>query len=190
MGRKPLCAGAVAILALWQSVAALGESFGNLKGYSIEATYSMDTIPGAILIGQLPPHGLFPVQRHDRIYISVRGNVFNYSDEFGGSFAKHGGQETAAGSAEENAHGRLQAWTVESSRLLQITHLNEGNVVTTFTVDPGKTTCTMSVQMYPDPNTGRVVTQFLMGATGEIRALHISSVTCMVRKGNIFAADQ
>lgn len=177
--------------AVFLMVAAGGAAFGDdLKGYSIDANYTMQTVPGAVITGDLPKHGLSPVQHHDRIYISVRGNVFDYSDLSSGTFASHGGTETDADKAKTVARQRMQAWTVESGRLLKIMHLIEGTAVETFTVNPATATCTVSFQTYPDPNTGRVVTQFLMGATGEVRAVNLTPATCTFQKGNIFASDQ
>jgi hypothetical protein len=171
--------------------AAAGAARGDdLKGYSIDATYTTQTVPGAMIAGDLPRHGLSPVQHHDRIYISVLGNVFDYSDKSSGEHAQHGGNETQLDKAKTISGDRMQAWTVESGRLLRITHLVEGTAVETFAVDAGTTACTVSFQTYPDPNTGRVVTRFLMGAIGEVRAVNLSLGTCTVRKGNIFAADQ
>lgn len=166
---------------------ALGD---DLKGYSIDATYTTQTVPGAVIVGELPRHGLSPVLHHDRIYVSVLGNVFNYSDQSSGEHAEHGAKETQLDKARTVSRDRMQAWTVESGRLLRIMHLIEGTAVETFAVDPGKSMCTVSFQTYPDPKTGRVVTQFLMGATGEVRAVNVSPATCTVRKGNIFASDQ
>jgi hypothetical protein len=182
--------GAVSLCLLFL-VAAAGVAFGDdLKGYSIEATYTTQTVPGAVIAGELPRHGLSPVQHHDRVYVSVRGNVFDYSDLSSGFFASHGGTETDADKAKTIARQRMQAWTVESGRLLKIIHLIEGTAVETFAVNPGTATCAVSFQTYPDPNTGRVVTQFLMGATGEVRAVNLTPATCTFQKGNIFASDQ
>jgi len=82
---------AAAFLLMAAAGAALGD---DLKGSSIEATYSTQTVPGAVIVGELPRHGLSAVQHHDRVYVSVLGNVFAYSDVAGGPFASHGGTET------------------------------------------------------------------------------------------------
>ncbi|HTW52378.1 MAG TPA: hypothetical protein VME45_10830, partial [Stellaceae bacterium] len=107
--------------AVFLLVTAGGAAFGDdLKGYSIDAAYSTQTVPGAVIAGELPRHGLSPVQHHDRIYISVRGNVFNYSDLSSGTFASHGGNETQLDKAKSIPRERMQAWTVEPGRLLRI----------------------------------------------------------------------
>jgi len=177
--------------AVFLLVTAGGAAFGDdLKGYSIDAAYSTQTVPGAVIAGELPRHGLSPVQHHDRIYISVRGNVFNYSDLSSGTFASHGGNETQLDKAKSIPRERMQAWTVEPGRLLRIQKGVEGIVVATFTVDPSKSLCAVAYQLQPDPTTGRTVMQVLSGATVEIRAVNISPATCTVRKGNVFASDQ
>jgi hypothetical protein len=182
--------GAVSLCLLFL-VAAAGVAFGDdLKGYSIEATYTTQTVPGAVIAGELPRHGLSPVQHHDRVYVSVRGNVFDYSDLSSGAFASHGGSETQLDKAKSISRERMQAWTVEPGRLLRVLKVVEGVVVATFTVDPGKSMCAVSYELHPDPQTGRTVMQVLNGATVEIRALNVSAATCTVRKGNIFASDQ
>jgi hypothetical protein len=182
--------GAVSLSLLFLA-AAVGTAFGDdLKGYSIEATYTTQTVPGAVIAGELPRRGLSAVQHHDRIYISVRGNVFNYSDLSSGTFASHGGNETQLDKAKSIPRERMQAWTVEPGRLLRVQKGVEGIVVATYTIDLGKSTCTVSYQLQPDPTTGRTVMQVLNGATVEIRAVNISAATCTVRKGNIFASDQ
>jgi hypothetical protein len=166
---------------------ALGD---DLKGYSIDATYNLQTVPGAVIAGELPRHGIFPVQHHERMYVSVRGNVFDYSDLSSGRFASHGGTETQLDKAKSISRERMQAWTVEPGRLLRVQKGVEGIIVATFTVDPSKSMCTVSYELHPDPKTGRTVMELLDGATAEIRAFNVSSATCTVRKGNIFASDQ
>lgn len=184
--------GATAISALaFLLIAAAGAAFGDdLKGYSIEATYTTQTVPGAAILGELPRRGLFPVRHHDRIYVSLRGNVFDYSDLSSGTFALHGGTETQLDKAKPVARERIQAWTVESGRLLRIQKNVEGIAVAAFTVDPSKSICTIAYELHPDAKTGRVVMQLLNGATAEVRAVNVTPATCTVRKGNIFASDQ
>jgi hypothetical protein len=70
---------------------ALGD---DLKGYSIDATYTIVVVPGLVVAGDMPRHGLRPAVHHDRIYVSLLGNVFSYSDASTGAFASHGGAET------------------------------------------------------------------------------------------------
>lgn len=172
-------------------MAGAGVALGDdLKGYSIEATYSAQTVPGAVIAGELPRLGLSPVRHHDRIYVSMLGNVFDYSDLSTGYFASHGGNETELDKAKINARQRMQAWTFEPGRLLRIQKGIEGVAAATYAIDPGMTACAISYQLQPDPKTGRTVMQLLNGATAEIRAVNVSSVTCTVRKGNIFATDQ
>jgi len=162
----------------------------DLKGYSIDATYTTEVVPGVVLIGQMPKHGLLSVLHHDRIYISVLGNVFTYSDSSNGNFTGHGRDETQLGKAKELSRERMRAWTLEPGRLLRLEHEIEGVLVTTFAVDASRSTCTVSLAPNPDPQTGRLVVQTLSGVTVEIKSYNVSSATCGVRKGNIFAADQ
>jgi hypothetical protein len=166
-------------------------AFGDdLKGYSIDATYTTDAAPGAVLGGQMPKHGLNPVVHHDRIYISILGNVFTYSDNSNGNFTAHGKDETELDKARALSRERMRAWTLEPGRLLRLEHEVEGVIVTTFAVDPSRSTCTVLFETNPDPKTGRTVVMTLGGVTVEVKSYTLSSATCTVRKGNIFAADQ
>jgi hypothetical protein len=177
--------------AVFLFMAAAGVALGDdLKGYSIEATYSTQTVPGAVIAGTLPRLGLSSVLHHDRIYVSILGNVFDYSDLSSGAFALHGGTETEPDKAKTIARQRMQAWTVEPGRLLRIQKVLEGVAVATFAVDPSKSMCTVAYQLQPDPQTGRTVMQLLNGVTAEVRAVNLTPATCTVRKGNIFASDQ
>lgn len=162
----------------------------DLTGYSVDATYTTQTQTGAVLLGELPRHGPGSVSHHDRIYVSLRGNVFDYSDVSGGFFASHGGNETHLDRAKPISRQREQAWTIESGRLLRVQKGIEGILVATFTIDPGKSTCIVSWGVQPDPKTGRTVFQLLNGATAEIKGYIVSNPTCTVRHGNIFASDQ
>jgi hypothetical protein len=172
-------------------LAAAGVALGDdLKGYSIDATYTTHSIPGAVIVGEMPKHGLNAVQHHDRIYISVLGNVFSYSDDSNGNFAAHGGTETQLDRAKTVSRERMQAWTVEAGRLLRVQHEVEGVLVATYAIDPSRTTCTVSYDVNPDPKTGRMAMQVLNGMTVEIKAVSVTPATCTVRKGNIFATDQ
>jgi hypothetical protein len=172
-------------------LAAAEAAFGDdLKGYSIEATYTTQFDFGVIIAGTIPRNATTSVQHHDRIYVSMLGNVFDYSDSSTGAFASHGGTETGIDKAKSLTRQRMQAWTFEPGRLLRIQKNIEGVTVETYAIDPGKTTCTISYQLQPDPKTSRTVTQLLNGATAEVRADNVSAATCVVRKGNIFASDQ
>ncbi|HXC28717.1 MAG TPA: hypothetical protein VNV38_12230 [Stellaceae bacterium] len=89
----------IASRAIWASVfllmAAARVALGDdLKGYSIDATYTIVVVPGLVVAGDMPRHGLRPAVHHDRIYVSLLGNVFSYSDASTGAFASHGGAET------------------------------------------------------------------------------------------------
>jgi hypothetical protein len=185
---------AIALTAISASawlMAAAGVAFGDdLKGYSIDATYITLPIPGVVIAGELPRHGLSPVQHHDRVYVSVVGNVFDYSDVFGGAHVSHGGHEAGLDKARALSNDRMRAWTTEPGRLLKITKEIEGFLVETFVVDPGKSACSVSYELRADPQTGRTVMRTMGGETVEIKAYNVSSATCTVRKGNIFASDQ
>ena len=52
----------------------------DLRGYSIDATYSTGTYPAAANDVGSAPLGLPPVLHRDRIYISISGKVFAYLD--------------------------------------------------------------------------------------------------------------
>jgi hypothetical protein len=191
-GSSPMKIASIAIgaSAFWLMAAAEMAFGDDLKGYSIDATYTTHAVPGVVVAGEMPKHGLNPVQHHDRIYVSLLGNVFVYSDNSSGSFAVHGGNETQLDKARALPHDRMQAWTIETSRLLRINHEIEGVLVATYAIDPSRTTCTVSFDANPDPNTGRMVAQSLSGITLEIKSYSVTSATCAVRKGNIFASDQ
>jgi hypothetical protein len=167
--------------------AALGD---DLKGYSIEATYTLEPVAGTVIAGDMPRHGIRSSLHHDRIYVSLLGNVFSYSYASTGAFASHGAEESQLDKAKALSRDRMLAWTVEPGRLLRIDKVVEGFLATTFIVDPSKTTCSLTYQLQPDPKTGRTVVQTLSGVVVELKSLSVSSPTCTVRKGNIFASDQ
>lgn len=165
---------------------ALGD---DLKGYSIDATYTLDPVAGAVVAGDMPRHGIRSSLHHDRIYVSLRGNVFSYSDASTGAFTSHGGEETHLDQAKTISRERMQAWTVDPGRLVRVEKVVEGIMATTFVVDPSNTTCSLMYQLQPDPKTGRTVVQALSGVV-ELKSISVSPPTCAVRKGNIFASDQ
>jgi hypothetical protein len=162
----------------------------DLKGYSIDATYTLEPVAGTVVAGDMPRHGIRSSLHHDRIYVSLLGNVFSYSDASTGAFVSHGGAEEHLDQAKNISRERMQAWTVEPGRLVRVEKVVEGIMAATFVVDPSKTTCSLSYQLQPDPKTGRTVVQTLSGVVVELKSISVSSPSCAVRKGNIFASDQ
>jgi hypothetical protein len=170
---------------------ATGAAFGDdLKGYSIEATYTTQIAIGAVIAGTMPRNATSSMQHHDRMYVSMLGNVFDAIDIGNGTFALHHRFETELDKAKTVAQQVMLAWAVEPQRLLKIQKNVEGIMVETYAIDPSKTTCTISFQMQPDPKTGRTVMQLMNGVWAEVRANDVSGATCVVRKGNIFASGQ
>ncbi|HML10886.1 MAG TPA: hypothetical protein VK432_08495 [Stellaceae bacterium] len=181
MKHLKMTASAFALAVATAAPAALAD---DLKGYSIEAT--------------IVRHDTFrtddPRSRdltiHKRIYIGMAGHVFDYSDLSAGPFAEHGGQVTQADRAASLSRDRMKAWEIQGDRLTGILHVVEGFYVTTFQVDPSRTSCTIALSTQPDPSTGRLVETRLNGRTAEVVSSSLSSYTCVVKKGNVFASDQ
>jgi len=154
----------------------------DLRGYSLDISAIWDTTFRQGHSG--------PLYRHHRIYIGQAGDVFDYVDQTNTAAAEHAGTVVALEAAKTTARDRMRAWTLQGNRLTGLVKVTEGIFASTIDVDPGRTTCTISMLMQPDPNTHRVVIQRLNGQMDEIMSLTIRSYTCTVRKGNIFAADQ
>jgi hypothetical protein len=172
-------------------LATAGKAFcDDLRGYSIDAAYTSIAAFGTYLIGAPPRDQKLSVRHHDRVYVSTLGNVFDYSDASSGQASSHLSNETAPNGAKTLPGGRMQGWTIEPGRLIRIEKQIEGFLVETIAIDLARSSCSVSYEVRPDPQTGRVVRQLLTGQTAVLTAYPISEATCALRKGNIFASDQ
>jgi len=159
-------------------------SADDLRGYSIE----LSTVELNVFRTDDPRS--IELKRSDRIYVGQAGNVFNYNDQSAGPFAQHGSNVAALDSAKTVQRERMRAWTMQGNRLQEIVKPTEGFVVRTIDVDASRSSCSYNIAMQPDPSTGRVMVQRLNGHVAELAALTVESLTCTVKKGNIFATDQ
>jgi hypothetical protein len=181
--RMLLYAGIMAAFGFSFSSDAIGTPLDDFKGYSIEIRYT--TIP-VIVPGRFNGSATHTI----RLYFSLTGNIFFYSEESGGMISRRGSHVETLGQAMTMRNGRMRVWTVEEGHLTGIFQLREGFFVSTIAVDPSHLTCTFSGRIEPDPVTGRVVIESLSGNVDLIMSYTVSSYTCTVKPGNIFAPDQ
>jgi hypothetical protein len=161
----------------------------DIKGYSIEVTGTVSAVfrsddPSTPRSGKM--------QFDRRVYISQKGKFFNYGRNSAGMISEQNQFVSEIDGATSVSRQRMGAWTIEGGNLTRITHHIEGFIVSTISIDPGKSTCTATVTMQPDPVTHRFVRQMLSGPgrVVEMISMTTDSSTCTIRKGNIFANDQ
>jgi len=167
-----------------------GAGADDLKGYSIDVTA---TIAFAYNDPQASKRygaaGTFTT--HKQIYVSLAGNVFSYGNtDYGVGGVDHTSNVAAPDKVMEGARGRLGVWTMESNRLTWISKENEGFDVITITVDPSRSACTVTGALQPDPATGRVMVMRRWGYVAQLVSMTVSTYTCTVKQGNIFASDK
>jgi hypothetical protein len=170
---------------------AAGAPIDELKGYSIDLTASVDYAfndPNAT--ANFPAAGTMDV--HHRIYVSVAGNIFDYTDRYYRSGdVEHAPGVAAPGKVAEGSLGRLHVWTAETNNQLQgITKEDEGFRVSIITVDANKTSCTFTHALQPDPTTHRVMRMRIHRYLAELVSISVRTYSCKVTHGNIFATEQ
>lgn len=161
----------------------------ELKGYSIEANVVVNNVWKQSQ-GRDDPIAN-DVKAAVKIYISLAGHIFEYTDRSVGGTVMERERVVAAPDAAASApRQRMIAWTVEGGNLTGISHEVEGFVVRTIAVDPARMTCTVTAVPRPDPATARVVMQKLNGYKAELASMTVRSAECAVRRGNIFSTEQ
>jgi hypothetical protein len=162
----------------------------DLKGYSIDVTSSIAFAyndPQASK--QYAAAGTFTL--HKQIYVSLAGNVFSYGNtDYGVGGVDHTSNVATPDRVVEKARGGLGVWTMESNRLTWISKENEGFQVYTIAVDPSRRACTLTAALQPDPVTGRVMHMRRWGYAAQLVSMTVSTYTCTVKQGNIFASDK
>jgi len=167
-----------------------GETLEQIEGLSVKVDSHVQFMA---LIGQSWRPATAEASTH--LYISTKGNVFQYSRKAsvhsptGEELQAGGGRRiTAIDKAAETKSGQLIAWTMTNGHLTGITKLIHGYAVTTIAIDPMRLTCTFDRQHQPDPQTGTIVTN-TTGQPVQIEAYKVTSYSCDVKKGNVFASD-
>jgi hypothetical protein len=162
----------------------------DLRGLSLEIRSDFDTTyrngEGKVQM---------PVHQHGtlRLYVSQNLNIFEHQE-----FINHEGihrtwertthLEKAA--TVRNGIELLQTWTLDEGHLTKITQQLEGYDIMKITVDHVGLTCTAESKIYSSSTTGRFRTYSAVNDKPvEIYARAYSSITCTVRKGNVFAAE-
>ncbi|HTW53328.1 MAG TPA: hypothetical protein VME45_15665 [Stellaceae bacterium] len=162
----------------------------DLKGYSIDVT-------ARIAFAYNDPQAskqyaaAGTLTTHKQIYVSLAGNVFSYGNtDYGVGGVDHTSNVAAPDKVMEGVRGKLGVWTMERNRLTWIAKDNEGFQVYTIAVDPSRTACTFAVALQPDPVTGRVMHIRRWGYAAQLASMTVSTYSCTVRQGNIFASDK
>lgn len=181
---------AAIIVSLLSGQVAEGETLDDLRGLSLEMKSDIDTTyrnrEGKVEM---------PVHQHGilRLYVSLNLNVFEHQ-EFINHFGIHRTWERIT-HLEKTAAVRsgielLQTWTLDEGHLTKITQQLEGYEIMTITVDRAGLTCTAEGKIYSSSTTGRFRAYSAVDDKPvEIYARAYSSITCTVRKGNVFAAE-
>jgi len=165
------------------------ETLQDIEGLSVKVDYHVQfTTP----VDQTHRIGTADVAIH--FYISSKGNIFLYT---GKASIYSGGEETDVGGrrrvvapdqAGEQQFGQLDAWTMMNGHLTQIIKFIHGYAVTTIAIDPSRLTCTFDRQYQPDPQTGTIVSN-TSGRPVQIESYKVTSYSCDVKKGNVFASN-
>jgi hypothetical protein len=173
--------GAIGVLL---SFPANGTSFEELAGYSIEAHFTL-----TVVWRELNPRSTETLIAQ-KTYFSTSGRIFDYSNYAAGGFADKRPTIMALDKPQSVGRGNMQLWAMQGGNLTLVVRLVEGLVVRTIAVDPARSTCTITVTTQPDPTTGRLVQQRLDGLTGEMVSVTPHSLSCAIKRGNVFASDQ
>jgi hypothetical protein len=162
----------------------------DLKGYSIDVTAAIAfAYDDPQATKQYGAAGAYTT--HKQIYVSLAGNVFSYGNtDYRTAGVDHTSNVASPDKVVEGARGQLGVWTMEGTRLTWISKANEGFEVYTITVYPSRSACTLAVALQPDPVTGRVMQMRRWGYVAQLVSLTVSTYSCTVKQGNIFASDK
>jgi hypothetical protein len=174
------------VLALSSRAFAL--TLDDLKGYSIEVNATRAEVFQRDNTNFNKSEVNVDINR--RLYFGMNGNIFDYSKASSGIYADQGSHVLALDKATSITRGRMKAWTMDGGRLTLLIHVIEGFIVHSISIDPGKSTCSFAETTQPDPATGRLVVQKMNGHISQVISFRITSSSCVIKKGNIFAADQ
>ena len=171
-----------------------GSNLDELKGLSVNVTLVNRNSVRSAPDGQWITTRV-PIQH--RVYVSQRGNIFDYTEVNAAGHQHSWGTKAALDKAVQPPNGNpimdpgsLTAWTLDNGRLTRITQLRAGFRISTIVIDPTRLTCTFDNRDEPDPKTGQVwQLSPLNGQPMEIK-LQLESYNCVVKRGNIFADDQ
>ena len=127
-----------------------------------------------------------------RFYISTKGNIFLHGSAVvsrGGYDVRLGGNPTvfALNRAKQEKYGQTTEWTMMNGHLTQTTKLVRGVAVSTIAIDPARLSCTFDRQYRSDDQTGTIVSN-TTGQPMQIEAYKVTSYSCEVKRGNIFAS--
>ena len=169
-----------------------GEVLDDLKGLSIHAVYSLH------IKGYIPDDNRYftaTPRRTIRLYVSAKGNVFDYEHVVGGPNNSLENKSVIMSGAERAVQlsqgGSLAAWTMKDGHLTKIVKLLAGFGITTISVDPTRLTCTATHVNQPDVQTNVIwLISPITNRPTLIRESRMDSSTCTAIRGNTFAADQ
>ena len=176
------------LLVLALSSRAFAVTLDDLKGYSIEVNATRAEIfqPDNTKYNKSE----VTITINHRLYFGVNGDIFDYSKASSGIYANQSSHVSTLNKATTVTRGRMKAWTIEGGRLTLLVHVIEGFVIHSISIDPSKSTCSFVETTQPDPATGRLVVQKMNGHTSQVISFTTTSSACVIKKGNIFAADQ
>jgi hypothetical protein len=179
---------ALCFLVLALSSQASAVTLDELKGYSIE----INAVRAESFVPDNDRHNRpgNEIAISHRLYIGLNGNIFDYSKTSSGMYAGGGPTVSTLDQAKSVSRGRMKAWTIDGGRLTLLVHVIEGFVIHTITIDPSRSTCAFYETTQADPTTGRVVVQKMNGHVNQVTSFSLVSSECVIKKGNIFAADR
>jgi hypothetical protein len=163
----------------------------DFKGLSVEVTWTQH---GSF---HHPPDERWVVDSYQRgalrIYISLKGNIFDYEQFVDGGNNRRDWYRVAALNTptSQGPRGLTYTWTMTGGQLVKTSQMLEGLRVMTIVVDPTKTTCVFQAKDVGDAKTGRFwVYRALDSTPSEIQGRTVDSYICTVKRGNIFGSDQ
>ena len=165
---------------------ASAESLEDIKGLSVTASWTQAETG----YNEFGVRFRLPRDRSIRLYVSTKGNVFEYPAE--SNNWRYGPTVSAVDKATDlsSGHwgqGQMTVWAMMDGHLKKIAKAIQGFSVLTVAIDPARLSCTFDAQINPDPQTGRFASD-LTGPVIQLEALQVISSSCAVKRGNIFAS--
>jgi hypothetical protein len=178
----------LAIIAVFLGWAPRGdaESLDDIKGLSVVVSWRQEETG----YNEFGARFRLPKDRSITLYISSKGNVFEYpaeSNRWRYGPTVYTVDKATTWSSGHWGQGQMMVWAMMDGHLAQIAKGVQGFGVLTVAIDPARLSCTFDAQVKPDPQTGMYATD-LTGPVIQLEAVKVTSYSCSVKRGNIFAS--
>jgi len=175
----------IAILVLFPGFTRVrAETLDEIKGLSVTISWAQHVVGTVHDVSGLR-HLDTNNNRSISIYISTKGNVFEYPAE--SNKWNFGPTVTSINQAGSLGNDQMMAWTMTAGHLNKVIKAIRGFVEYRIAIDPYKLSCTFDLKMYPDPQTGTMISNSV-GTQLDAVTLQMIGCSCTVKKGNVFAS--